>query len=157
MNTSLITRSLLALVLVIGLWLAWWVLGRSPESQVRAAQAALIEAIEDRDWDELQELLAENYTDAYGHTRESAIQDGRKYLSGFFTLTLKTEQTAIQAVPGQGVVKTHLKLEGNGAGYSQLVLSHVNQLTEPWIFHWHNPGRWPWNWQVTLVLHDQVR
>lgn len=157
MNTSLILRSLLALVLVIGLWLAWWVFGRSPEAQVRAAQAELIAAIEERDWDELQELLAENYTDAYGHTRESALQDGRKYLSGFFTLTLKTDQTTIQAVPGQGVVKMLLKLEGNGAGYSQMVLGHVNQLTEPWVFHWNNPGRWPWNWQVTLVLNDQVR
>lgn len=156
MNTPLVVRSISALVLVALLWVAWWVFGRSPEAQVRAAQAALIEAVEDRDWDDLAELLAENYTDAYGHTRESAIQDGRKFLSGFYTLTLKTEQTIIQAVKGQGVVKMQIRLEGNGAGYSQMVLGHVNQLTGPWTFHWSNPGRWPWDWQVTMVLHDQV-
>ncbi len=157
MNTPLIVRSLLALLLIVVLWLTWWVFGRSPEAQVRAAQANLIEAVEDRDWDEVEELLADNYTDAYGHTRASALQDGRKYLSGFFTLTLKTDQTTIRAAKGQGMVTMMIRLEGNGAGYSQMVLGHVNQLTEPWIFHWSNPGRWPWDWQVNMIHHDQVR
>lgn len=157
MNTRLIIRSLLALLLVVLLWLAWWVFGRSPEAQVRAAQAGLIEAVEERDWDALEKLIAPNYTDAYGHNRESALKDGRKYLSGFFTLTLKTDQTTIRAAKGQGMVTTMIRLEGNGVGYSQMVLGHVNQLTEPWIFHWSNPGRWPWDWQVNLIHNDQVR
>lgn len=157
MNTRLIIRSLLALLLIVALWFTWWVFGRSPEAQVRAAHAALIEAVEERDWDALEKIIAPNYTDAYGHTRESAVQDGRKYLSGFFTLTLKTDQTTIRAAKGQGMVTTMIRLEGNGVGYSQMVLGHVNQLTEPWIFHWSNPGRWPWDWQVNMVHNDQVR
>lgn len=157
MDARLIIRSLLALVLIVALWFAWWVFGRSPEAQVRAAQANLVQAVEERDWDEVQEFLAENYTDAYGHTRETAIQDARKYLGGFFTLTLKTDQTTVRAAKGQGMVSTMIRLEGNGAGYSQLVLGHVNQLTEPWIFHWNNPGPWPWDWQVNMIHHDQVR
>ena len=104
MDRRLIVRSILALVLIAGLWLVWWVFGRSHEAQVRAAQAALIEAVEERDWDEVKEFLAANYTDAYSHTRESAIQDGKKYLSGFYTLTLKTDQTTVRAAKGQGMV-----------------------------------------------------
>jgi hypothetical protein len=157
MDTRLIVRSILALVLIASLWLVWWVFGRSHEAQVRAAQAALIEAVEERDWDEVKEFLAENYTDAYSHTRESAIQDGKKYLSGFYTLTLMTEQPTVRAAKGQGMVTMMIRLEGNGIGYSQLVLGHVNQLTEPWTFHWSNSGRWPWNWQVNMIHHDQVR
>jgi hypothetical protein len=130
---------------------------RSPETQVRAAQMDFSKAIEERDWDEVREFLAENYTDAYGHTRESAIQDGKKYLSGFYTLTLMTEQPTVRAAKGQGMVSMKIGLSGNGIGYSQLVLGHVNQLTEPWTFHWSNPGRWPWNWQVNMIHHDQVR
>jgi hypothetical protein len=55
------------------------------------------------------------------------------------------------------MVSMKIGLSGNGIGYSQLVLGHVNQLTEPWTFHWSNPGRWPWNWQVNMIHHDQVR
>lgn len=157
MNLPLIIRTALALLLVTLLWFAWWVFGRSPEAQVRAAQARLIKAVEERDWDEVREFLAENYTDAYGHTRESAAQDGKKFLGGFYTLTVKSDQTAIRAAKGQGMVSTMIRLEGNGIGYSQIVLGHVNQLTEPWIFHWSNPGRWPWDWQVTMIHNDQVR
>lgn len=157
MDTRLILRSALALLLIIGLWFGWWVFLRSPESQVLAAQAKLIKAVEERDWEQLQKLLAPNYTDAYSHTRETAIEDGKKYLSGFYTLTVKTDQTTVRAAKGQGMVSTLIKLEGNGAGYSQFVLGHVNQLTEPWIFHWSNPGRWPWNWQVNMIHNDQVR
>jgi len=157
MNLRLTIRSLLTLVLIVALWFAWWVFGRSPEAQMRAAQAKLVQAVEERDWDEVKEFLATNYTDAYGHTRESAIQDAKKYLGGFFTLTLKTDQTTVRAAKGQGMVSMMIRLEGNGAGYSQFVLGHVNQLTEPWIFHWSNPGPWPWDWQVNLIHNDQVR
>jgi len=130
---------------------------RSPESQVLAAQRDLIEAVEERDWDEVKEFLEENYTDAYSHTRETAISDGKKYLGGFYTLTLKTGETTARAVKGQGMVSMTIRLEGNGAGYSQLVLGHVNQITEPWIFHWSNPTPWPWNWQVNMIHNDQMR
>ncbi|MBL9177860.1 MAG: hypothetical protein JNM65_07340 [Verrucomicrobiaceae bacterium] len=157
MDLRLIIRSLLALVLIPMLWFAWWVFARSPEAQVRAAQAKLVEVVEDRDWDAVKEFFAENYTDAYGHTRETAIQDAKKYLGGFFTLTLKTDQTTVRAAKGQGMVSMMIRLEGNGAGYSQFVPGHVNQLTEPWIFHWNNPGPWPWDWQVNLIHNDQVR
>lgn len=154
---KIILRTFLVLVLIEGLWLAWWVFGRSPEAQVRAAQANLIQAVEERDWKALERLMAANYTDAYGHNRDSAIEDGRKYLSGFFTLSLKTDKITIQAAKGQGMVTTMIRLEGNGVGYSQAILGHVNQMTEPWIFHWSNPGRWPWEWQVNLIHNDQLR
>ncbi len=153
----IILRCLLVLTLIECLWLAWWIFGRSPEAQVRAAQAKLIEAVEERDWDGLAKLMAPNYTDAYGHNRDTAIQDGRKYFSGFFTLTLKTDQTTLRAAKGQGMVTTMIRLEGNGVGYSQVILGHVNQITEPWIFHWSNPGRWPWDWQVNMIHNDQLR
>ena len=154
---KIILRSLLVLFVIEGLWLAWWVFGRSPEDQVRAAQANLIQAVEKRDWKGLEKLMAPSYTDAYGHNRDTAIQDGRKYFSGFFTLTLKMDQTTIRAAKGQGMVTTMIRLEGNGVGYSQMILGHVNQFTEPWVFHWSNPGRWPWNWQVNMIYHDQLR
>ena len=149
--------SLLALLLIMGLWLAWWIFARSPEAQVRAAQAKLIEAVEKRDWSKLERLMAPNYADAFGHNRETALQDGRKYLSGFFTLILKTDQITIRAAKGQGIVTMVIRLEGNGIGYSQLISGHVNQFTEPWAFHWSNTGGWPWEWQVNMIHHDELR
>lgn len=130
---------------------------RSPQTQVLAAQMDFIQAVEERDWDEVKEFLAENYSDAYSHTRETAIEDAKKYLGGFYTLTVMRQETTIRAAKGQGMVSAKIRLSGNGIGYSQLVLGHVNQLTEPWIFHWSNPGPWPWGWRVTMIHNDQIR
>lgn len=153
----ILLRCVLVLALIEGLWLAWWIFGRSPEAQVRAAQEELIEAVEDRDWKTLEKLLGPDYTDAFGHNRDTAIADGRKYLSGFFALSLKTDPTTIRAAKGQGMVSSVIRMEGNGAGYSQAILGYVNQLNEPWVFHWNNPGRWPWEWRVNMIHNDQLR
>lgn len=130
---------------------------RSPESQVLAAQMDFIKAVEERDWDEVNEFVAENYTDAYSHTRDTAVEDAKKYLGGFYTLTLMREETSVRATKGQGMVSAKIRIEGNGAGYSQFVVTYANQLTEPWIFHWHNPGRWPSGWRLNMIHNDQVR
>lgn len=156
MNSLHPGRIAAALVVVLALWLAWWLFGSSPEDQLRAAQAALIEAVEDRDWDDVKDLLAEDYTDGLGHTRESAVKDGQKYFAGFFSLTLKTEPEFV-AVKGQGSVKTMIRMEGNGAGYSQAILGRVNQINTPWVFHWNNPGRWPWGWRLNMIHNDELR
>lgn len=156
MNPKPSLYQVLALLLIAGLCFAWWAFGRSPEDRVRAAQEKFIRAVEDRDWGKVGSFFAENYTDAYGHTRETAIQDGKKYLGGFYTLTLQTNQISMHTTQGQGVVSMTIRMSGNGIGYSQLVLGHVNQLTEPWVFHWSNATPWPWNWQVNLIHNDQV-
>lgn len=157
MDTRLLIRSTSAILLIAAMWLAWWIFGRSPEAQIRAAQASLMTAIEDRDWDEITAFLADSYTDAYGNNRETAILHGKKLLGGFYTLSILSDQTGVRAAKGQGLVQTVIRLEGNGIGYSHAVLGRVNQLSEPWIFHWSNPGIWPWDWQVTMIHNDQVR
>lgn len=157
MDHRLVFRSLASLLLILLLWLGWWLFGRSAESQIRSAQSALQTAVENRDWDDVADFLSPDYTDSYSHTRESAIQDGRKYLGAFFVLSIKTEQTTIRAATKQGMVQTQIRLEGTGAGYSQAVLGAVNQIQEPWVFHWTKTGLWPWTWQVTMIHNDQIR
>ncbi|HEY1050336.1 MAG TPA: hypothetical protein VGE39_11295 [Prosthecobacter sp.] len=157
MDSRLIIRTSSAVALIIALWFAWWAFGRSPESQIRAAQAALLEAVEDRDWDDVADFLSADYSDSYGHTRQSAIDDGKKYLGLFYALSIKTDQISVRAAKEQGVLQSMLRMEGNGAGYSQAVMGAVNQIQEPWIFHWTKTGLWPWTWQVTMIHNDQIR
>ena len=62
----------------------------------------------------------------------------------------------MQAVKDVGMVQCRIKLEGKGAGYSEVVMSTVNGMREPWVFHWHKEGRWPWDWKVVQVHHDEL-
>jgi hypothetical protein len=153
---------LIAAVLIGGGWFTWWCFGRSPSDQVMAAQVKFLHCIEKRDFDGMQAMLTDDYSDDYGHDRDSVIDSAKQVLAGFYTLTLKTEVIKLQAVPPSGVggalgmVQMKIKAEGNGAGFSQIVLARANQITEPWFFHWHKKGRWPWDWKLVQIHNNQV-
>lgn len=148
---------LLALLLLGGAgWFTWWSFGRSPQAQVTAAQRKFLHAIEKRDWDRVKAMLSDDYADDYGFNRDTAVATAQKLLGGFYSLTLRAEPVKLQAVPDLGMMVMRIQLEGTGAGLSQLVASRVNRVGEPWFFHWHKKGRWPWSWKVVQVHNDDV-
>lgn len=153
-------RNLISGLVAAGvLWLGWTlagVFGRSYERQVLDAQEKLIRAVERRDWEVVKGMLTPDYMDEAGHDRESAVEDGRQALAHFFSLTIRHEVTKAQAVKDLGMVHCRIKLEGKGAGYSEVVMSTVNGMKEPWVFHWHKKGRWPWDWKAVQVHHDEL-
>jgi hypothetical protein len=156
MNRSRFLLVGLGLLLLWGGWKGVAVFGRSYEQQVRDAQEALIRTVERRDWSGVTEWLAEDYADDGGHDRESAVADGREALAHFFTLTIKHETAEVEAERTQARAQVRIKLEGTGAGLSQMVLSTVNGMAEPWAFHWSKRGRWPWDWKVVRIHHDRL-
>jgi hypothetical protein len=142
-------------LLLIGLgWFGWWAFGRSPQDQLMARQTAFLLAIEERDWDDVKAMLTDDYMDDYGHDRDSAVEDARQVLGGFFALTIKSQVVQMQAVPDLGMVKIKIRIEGKGMGFSDAVISQVNSIEQPWFFHWHKKGRWPWDWKVVQIHND---
>jgi hypothetical protein len=152
-------RFVLGVLLAAVLWLGWTgvrVFGRSFERQVLDAQEALIRAAERRDWEAVRGMLTDDYMDEAGQDRALAVENGRQALAPFFTLTLRHEVTKVLAVKDVGMVHCRIKMEGTGAGYSEMVVNTVNGMTEPWVFHWHKKGRWPWDWKAVQIHHDQL-
>jgi hypothetical protein len=149
---------LIILLLLLGGagWFSWWSFGRSPEAEVLAAQERFLKAVEKRDWERILSTLTEDYMDEWGHDRQTAVQDARQALGGFYTLDVTTELDTLQAVETIGMVKMKIRIEGNGTGFSQFVVTKVNQIQEPWFFHWHKKGDWPWDWKVVQIHNDQL-
>jgi len=142
-----------ALLIFLG-WFGWWAFGRTPEEQIRARQTAFLLAVEERDWGDVKAMLTDDYKDDYGQDRDSAVENARQVLGGFFSLTIKPEIVQLQAVPDVAMVKMKIRAEGKGAGFSDMVLSQVNSIQEPWFFHWHKKGRWPWDWRIVQIHND---
>ncbi len=143
-----------ALLLISLGWFGWWAFGRSPQEQITARQTAFLIAVEERDWDDVKAMLTDDYFDDYGHDRESAVEDARQVLGGFFSLTIKPQIVQMQTVPDLGMVKIKIRIEGKGMGFSDAVISQVNSIEQPWFFHWHKKGRWPWDWKVVQIHND---
>ncbi len=142
-------------ILLISLsWFGWWTLGRSPEEQLRDRQKAFLLALEERDWSEVKGMLTDDYADDFGHDRDSAVEDARQALGSFLSLTIKPEIVLIQVLPDLAMVKMKIRVEGKGLGVSDVVVAQVNSIEEPWFFHWHKKGRWPWDWRIVQIHND---
>lgn len=141
------------LLLSLG-WFGWQTFGRSPEEQLRDRQQAFLLAVESRDWGEIRSMLTDDYKDDYGNDRESAVESARQVLGAFFSLSVKPSIVQLQALPDLGMVKMQIRIEGRGAGFSEAVVSQVNSIEEPWFFHWHKKGRWPWDWRIVQIHND---
>lgn len=126
------------------------------KSQVLAAQEKLLRAAERRDWEAVKALLADNYADEVGHDRNLAVDDARQALAHFFTLTLQHDIESFSLHEGGAQLGVRIRLEGNGAGFSQTVVSTVNGMTAPWEFHWRKQNAWPWSWRVQRVHHPEL-
>lgn len=161
MKRILVGTAVAAVVIGAG-WFAWWCFGTSQKQQVMAAQEKFLRRVEKRDYEGMKAMMADNYFSSGAlPDRDAAIEGAKKVLSGFYTLTLKTELVKLQAVPAMGaggalgMVQMRIRLEGNGAGFSQIVLARANGIKEPWFFHWENKGRWPWGWKLTEIHNDE--
>ena len=142
--------------LIAAAWLGWWLFGTSEEKQMLAAQAQFLSAVEDRDWKEVKSMLATTYTDAMGHTRDTAVENGEQVLSQFISLTLQTRILHSQARDSQGQTAVSIRLDGQGLGFGPTIMAHVNEMKEPWHFHWHKEGLWPWTWKILRIHHADL-
>ena len=148
-----------ACVFVLGtlIWLAMLFMA-SPEKQMLRMHEKFITALEQRKWGKVEGMVSKDYNDGVqdAATIKAAM---RKVLGGFYVLSITSEIVSSKAVPSQGtiwlgMVKTKLKVEGNGAGLSALVVSESKRMTKPWTFHWHKRGFWPWSWELMQIHND---
>lgn len=153
MNLKRIVIALVAGVLALGLFFAWWL---QPERQVRRHTAALLGAVERRNWDRFGSMLADTYSDRWGHDKTNVIENLDRVFSQFIFLTVEHEITALDVGDTRASTTTRVKMSGQGGAVAQFVISKVNGLSEPFVFVWQKQGKYPWSWQLTSVEHPSL-
>jgi hypothetical protein len=139
------------IILVFGLW--FW----RPARQVRLHQRNLLEAVEQRDWGKLANLLAPDYTDHWGFDKQTAPEAARKAFSQFMFLTVRTENPQWDIEKKNARYTANLKLEGSGGPLTEIVEDHVNSLRGPFAFEWVHRSWKPWDWQLATVEQEELK
>jgi hypothetical protein len=140
-------------------WAAYWAVTTfavSEETQMLGVQTSFIEALKNRKWSKIETMVCADYMDEWGQDKAMVQETMKQLLSGFFFLSIEARVVSSPVVTGTGYVKTTLKLEGHGAGISGMVMTEANRVKEPWLFHWHKRGFWPWNWELVQMHNDGV-
>lgn len=138
---------------VLVLFLMWY---WRPERQVRLHQQELLSAVEDRDWKEVAELMADSYSDRWRHDKEFVVRESREVFRQFLTVQVKGEERDLNVENGMGEIKARLTILGRGGPLAEFAMSRVNVMREPWVFRWQQQSAWPWDWKLVWVDQPEL-
>ncbi len=150
-NPKILGRAAIVLALLVGGWLVYrW----QPERQIERHQAALLEALGDRNWKRVNRLLAPDFRLRTGHDREWLIREGREVLRQFIALEIKPVDPVLERPePDKGTVRSRLQVKGSGSPIAQHARDAVNNDPEPFLFVWKHQSWKPWDWQLMTIDH----
>jgi len=140
--------------MVLALWALWLFWLWQPERQVRLHTTHFLKNVERRNWTAARAMMADDFTDRWGHDKNSALEDARQVFSQFLFLTIENRHVYAVVYGQEGATDTTVKISGNGGPIPQLVMEKVNTLQKPFSFAWRRAGGGPWNWQ--LIHIDQA-
>jgi hypothetical protein len=147
--------SLVALV-----WVGWWAVktfSADERTQMLRVQEDFVTALEKRKWGKVDAWVSSDYSDDWGQGPNEAKDAMRQVLGGFIILGIEREVTNAVAAQGLGFVKTKLLVQGSGGGASAVVVAEAKRIKEPWVFHWHKRGFWPWSWELVQIANEDLR
>ena len=138
--------SLVVVAIVLrSLWL--W----QPKRQLLLHQAHLRRALEQRDWPAVRAFIDPAYSDRWGYTRDTGIQEARQWFGQFFALTITPAPAGDQLTQTGGTISERWKLDGTGTEVASMVVDHVNSVDTPFRFEWKHASWKPWDWTLIRV------
>lgn len=135
------------------IWLLWF---SQPQRQVQRHTARFIAEAEDKDWEAMAALVAEGYSDRWGHDRDEVLQRSRQVLAQFLILSIKADEIDVQEENGVGAGRARLHLTGRGGPLAEYAVERVSRLRKPFVFTWRQRSWKPWDWVLTAVDQPEL-
>lgn len=142
---------LLALLLGLYLYQLW-----QPARQVQLHSEHLASALEEQHWAEVEEFLAANYEDQWGHDRPLVVSRLRAVLGYARNLTLEISQPTTIAFRGAGKWTARVQVNADENEVSAFIKGYVNKLEDPFELHWRQESWKPWDWRLTRVSNPAL-
>lgn len=140
-------RLVLAALALVFLAAATWYL--QPERRLRRTWHKLIDVVEARHARALGNLLAEDYGDRWGYTRDSLVSEARLAFFHFDSLQVRIEQEDLRIEGDRATISSLLRVEVRGTERAAEARVATNALFSPFTFEWRRDERFPWGWKLT--------
>lgn len=123
-----------------------------PQQQLRSHTQGFLKAVEDRDWDRVGALMAEEYQDGWGLDKAMALSYGEQTFQHFATLSFDPlDLTVTTDTDRQGRVRTRFEVRGIGSPIATLTKDEINGLDQPFVFHWQRQSGRPDDWLLVKI------
>ncbi|HEY3897181.1 MAG TPA: hypothetical protein VGM54_01115 [Chthoniobacter sp.] len=146
----------LAAVAVLVLWALWLLWLWQPERQVRLHTTHFLKKVERRNWPGAGAFVAEDYSDRWGLTKTTALQDAQEVFQQFIFLTIENRTDNCEILGNEGTAHTLVKVSGKGGPIGEVVMERVNGLRAPFSFTWRHVGKAPWRWELIRIDQSEL-
>lgn len=136
--------------------LLWLVVEYSPGRQLERAFIRLITAVEDRNWEKVKSLMAEDYRDQWGLDREKAVSLGAEAFRHFLALEIVVESTNISRDDKEAVIEAKLRVDGRATAVGEMVKERANSLQDDFQFAWQRKSWKPWDWKLVAISQREI-
>jgi hypothetical protein len=127
-----------------------------PRRQVQRHTERFLARAESKDWNGMAELIADDYSDRWGHARTDVVDRTREVLQQFLLLRIEATDMEVSEENGTGTTRARLSLAGRGGPIAEYAVERVARLTQPFTFTWHQRSWKPWDWELTNVAQPEL-
>lgn len=128
-----------------------------PQQQVRKHSEHLIEAIMDRDWDDFERFIAENYQDQWGHDRTTVLERTKAVAHYARGLQINVIAPNVRIESGTAYWRAYISIDGDKDNeVVALMKEHVNRVKTPFELEWQRQSGKPWDWKLVAVRNPEL-
>ena len=136
-------------------WTLWPFL-QSPETQAAKQQAKFLQFAGQRNWAQINAIIAPDYHDAWNESREEALNAAHEVLSMFLVVSFDWAPGQASRTEKTVALGGTLHMSGSGAAGSSIVLDRVNRMQKPWGFIWRKDGWRPGDWHLLSITQPEL-
>ena len=141
------------LAVALGVYLLWlW----RPDHQVELHANHFIRAIEERDWNAVQNAIALDYADDWGDDRDRVLERMREVLQFTRHMRIRPVAPITTVEDSLGSWKARIEVEGDDSEVMAEMKQRINPLTTPFKLDWRRESAKPWDWKLVHVSNREL-
>ncbi len=138
----------LGIALFSGIFLLWlW----QPERQIRKHVENLFQAIERKNWDRLDNLIAADYQDQWGHDRTRVLKRTREMFRYLRETRIISSSVTVQIDKGTARWTGKIDIDAGPGELASVLNERVNSLATLFELEWRHASGKPWDWKLVRV------
>lgn len=149
-RTAVIATTIAAAAIAFAAW------HLQPDRRLHRSWDSLLTAVENRRASNLAALIAADYSDRWGYTRASLVDDARLAFFHFRDLRVRTEQLEIRRMGTTATIVALVRLDAEGSASAAAARARINGLFTPFTFEWRRDGYWLGRWRLVRIDHPQL-
>jgi hypothetical protein len=142
---------IVAMIVGVYLFQLW-----QPERQVELHSIHLVASIENKDWEEVSDFLADEYQDQWGHDRAVVLSKLRAVVGYTRNLRVELQHVLLRASGDDGEWRARAQVEADDNEVSAWIKARVNKLDQPFTLKWRKQSWKPWDWKLVHVSNPAL-